>query len=917
MFERLAKLWTRTARKAPYRHVCRGRPALSLEKLEDRLTPASPSLQYATVSDWGSGFQAQITVTDNLSTPINNWTLSFDWARNITSLWNGSILSHTGNHYVVGNAGYNATIAPNSSVVIGFLGNPGNVNDQPLNDTLTYTGSTSNQAPTVATAAAATPTPVTGKTVNLSVLGADDGGQANLTYTWAAVGNSPGPVSFSANGTNAASHTVATFAKAGQYTFQATITDAGGLSATSTVQVSVTQTLTSVTVSPATANVQIGATQQFVAQANDQFGNALNNQPIFTWSATGGGSVNTSGLYSAPATPGSATVKAVTGTFSGSAAVTITAQGTNSLNATATFTDVSDWGSGFTGNITIANQGSTSINGWTLQFDFAGTISQIWNGQILSQTGNHFAIGNLSYNGTIGAGQSVSFGFNGAPGNVTVGPANFILNGVPLSGGTQTQPTVTIGNVTVNEPTGSGSADFFHTSGNQILDVKGTPVRIAGVNWFGFETTTYVAHGLWARNYQDMMNQMVQLGFNTIRIPYSEDIFNSGHTPNGINFSLNPDLQGLSSLQILDKIVGYAGKIGLRIILDEHSAMASNNANEQLWYIPGNTTYTQQAWINDWVALAQRYAGNATVIGADLHNEPHGNATWGDGNAATDWRLAAQSAGNAILAVNPNWLIFVEGIESYQGQNYWWGGNLMGAGQYPVQLNVANRVVYSPHDYPASVYNQSWFSASNYPNNLPSVWNQYWGYLYRSNVAPVWLGEFGSKLQTTSDQQWYQQITSYLADTTGAPKGGQGINWTWWSWNPNSGDTGGILQDDWTTVNQNKVQGLVPIEFSMPSAGASATTTATFTLTLSAASTLPVTVNFATADGTAIAGKDYIAQSGTVTFAPGQTQVSITVTVLADAMATADLYFFINLTNPVNGVLGSTPSGKGTIHIGS
>ena len=81
--------------------------------------------------------------------------------------------------------------------------------------------------------------------------------------------------------------------------------------------------------------------------------------------------------------------------------------------------------------------------------------------------------------------------------------------------------------------------------------------------------------------------------------------------------------------------------------------MASDNANEQLWYIPGSTVYTQQAWINDWVALAQRYAGNPTVIGADLHNEPHGIATWGDGNPATDWRLAAEAAGNAILAANP------------------------------------------------------------------------------------------------------------------------------------------------------------------------------------------------------------------------------------------------------------------------
>ena len=43
--------------------------------------------------------------------------------------------------------------------------------------------------------------------------------------------------------------------------------------------------------------------------------------------------------------------------------------------------------------------------------------------------------------------------------------------------------------------------------------------------------------------------------------------------------------------------------------------------------------------------LARRYLGNDTVIGFDLHNEPHGSATWGDNNTATDWRLAAERAG--------------------------------------------------------------------------------------------------------------------------------------------------------------------------------------------------------------------------------------------------------------------------------
>ncbi len=71
----------------------------------------------------------------------------------------------------------------------------------------------------------------------MSVLGADDGGESNLTYTWVATGTPPAPVSFSANGTNAAKNTTATFTKAGNYSFQVTITDAGGLSVTSSVNV--------------------------------------------------------------------------------------------------------------------------------------------------------------------------------------------------------------------------------------------------------------------------------------------------------------------------------------------------------------------------------------------------------------------------------------------------------------------------------------------------------------------------------------------------------------------------------------------------------------------------------------------------------------------------------------------------------
>jgi endoglucanase len=358
---------------------------------------------------------------------------------------------------------------------------------------------------------------------------------------------------------------------------------------------------------------------------------------------------------------------------------------------------------------------------------------------------------------------------------------------------------------------------YFHTSGNQIVDANGTNVRIAGVNWFGFESNNYAPHGLWARGYKEMMDQMKQLGFNTIRLPYSNQLFDAGSRPNGIDFAKNPDLQRLTGIQIMDKIVAYAGQIELRIILDHHRSNAGTGAEVfGLWY---TDAYPEARWIGDWQMLAARYADNPTVIGADLHNEPHGSATWGTGGT-NDWRLAAERAGNAILAVNSNWLIIVEGVEQGASGWYWRGGNLSNAGAFPVRLNVDGRLVYSPHDYPVSVYRQPWFSDPNYPDNLYSIWDKNWGYLFREGTAPILIGEFGTRLQTTSDQLWLNALVTYLKGdlngdgTNDLDAGQQGASWTYWSWNPNSGDTGGMLKDDWNSVHYAKVDMLIPVQCS-------------------------------------------------------------------------------------------------------
>lgn len=343
------------------------------------------------------------------------------------------------------------------------------------------------------------------------------------------------------------------------------------------------------------------------------------------------------------------------------------------------------------------------------------------------------------------------------------------------------------------------SSGYWRTDGGRIVDTNNQTVRVAGVNWFGLETGSYAPHGLWSRNYKDLMNQIKDLGFNTIRLPFSNEVLNSSTKPNGIDYQLNPDLANLSSLEIMDRVVSYAGAIGLRVVLDRHRPDA--NAQSSLWY---TDNVPESKWISDWELLAKRYANNPTVVGVDLHNEPHDSACWGCGDSSRDWKMAAEKAGNAILAVNPNLLIIVEGVQAHDNNWYWWGGNLAGVRNAPINLKVANRVVYSPHDYPSSVNPQPWFNEANYPQNLPALWDRTWGYIQKEGIAPVIIGEFGTKLESESDRIWLQSLTNYLKQT--------GISWMFWSFNPNSGDTGGILMDDWKSVRQDKLEYLKSIQ---------------------------------------------------------------------------------------------------------
>ncbi|MEV4508680.1 glycoside hydrolase family 5 protein [Dactylosporangium sp. NPDC049525] len=340
----------------------------------------------------------------------------------------------------------------------------------------------------------------------------------------------------------------------------------------------------------------------------------------------------------------------------------------------------------------------------------------------------------------------------------------------------------------------------LHTAGNRIVDAAGKTVTFTGVNWFGLETNTFAPHGLWSRSLDDMLDQMAAQGFNSVRLPFSNELFDAASKPNGLDYHLNPTLQGLNGAQVMDKVVEGITKRGMMVILDRHRPTSQGQSN--LWY---TDKISEDRWISDWTKLAKQYRDNPLVVGADLHNEPHGEATWGTGGDKTDWRAAAERAGNAILKENPNWLIVVEGIESYDGNGYWWGGNLQGAAKYPVRLKDPTKLVYSAHDYSPKVWSQQWFTDPAFPANMPALWDKQFGYLVKNNVAPVLMGEFGGRSVAETDAKggkdlegiWQRHLIAYLKDN--------GLSYTYWSWNPNSGDTGGVLKDDWKTIDQPKM----------------------------------------------------------------------------------------------------------------
>jgi endoglucanase len=387
---------------------------------------------------------------------------------------------------------------------------------------------------------------------------------------------------------------------------------------------------------------------------------------------------------------------------------------------------------------------------------------------------------------------------------------------------------------TVSAIDSSNSDDWLHADGNKIVDNYGNQVWLTGCNWFGFNTGTNVFDGVWSCNMKKAIDGIANRGFNFLRIPISTQLiceWSAGNPPKAnVNEYVNPELTGLNSLQLFDAAIEDCKEAGIKVMVDIHSAKTDAMGHTYpLWY---NDTFSTETWISALEWMTNRYKNNDTIVAFDLKNEPHGTAgyndpakvtmaKWDNSTDENNWKYAAEVCAKRILKINPNILIMVEGVETYpkagkdytaidkfqQESNYyfnWWGGNLRGVKDYPVNLGeYQKQLVYSPHDYGPLVYKQNWFyDGFNGDTLYKDCWGDNWGYIQKDGIAPILIGEWGGFLDGGDNEKWMTDLRDYIIANK--------VSHTFWCYNANSGDTGGLVGYDFSTWDEKKYEFLKP-----------------------------------------------------------------------------------------------------------
>ncbi|MCR4645837.1 MAG: cellulase family glycosylhydrolase [Oscillospiraceae bacterium] len=403
--------------------------------------------------------------------------------------------------------------------------------------------------------------------------------------------------------------------------------------------------------------------------------------------------------------------------------------------------------------------------------------------------------------------------------------------------------------------------DWLHVENGKVVDMDGNEVWMTGVNWFGYNVGSQIFDGAWSANVHDCLKLISDHGFNLLRVPMSTEILlqwkSGGKDPIiKLNEYKNPELtlEGVEggtpmySFDIWNQVVAWCREEGIKIMMDVHCATTNAAGhNYALWYDPN---YSEEDWLEALAWFADYYKDDDTIIAIDLKNEPHGKkddgifAKWDGSSDANNWRYSAEKGAKACLDQNPNLLIMVEGIEVYpkfeKGFDWnspstdyahygdpdyepfygaWWGANFRGVRDYPVNLgDRQSQLVYSPHDYGPMVWEQTWFHLEGKKPNytsydfdeesmLKEYWYDTWAYLVEENMYPLLMGEWGGWTDDEHDpsganRHWMTVLRDYMIK--------KHIHHTFWCFNENSSDTGGLMYDNFQKWDDVKYEFVKP-----------------------------------------------------------------------------------------------------------
>ncbi|GAA1083367.1 glycoside hydrolase family 5 protein [Kitasatospora arboriphila] len=393
------------------------------------------------------------------------------------------------------------------------------------------------------------------------------------------------------------------------------------------------------------------------------------------------------------------------------------------------------------------------------------------------------------------------------------------------------------------------------TRGRYIVDATGARFKLRAGNWDGAQGSWTgsgsaadpanhhsgqdshgIPLGLDRAQLPTLMADFHRLGLNSIRLPFSNEMIRTTAPVPDAAVAANPQLRGLTPLQVYDAVVRALTADGFAVILNNHTNTTrwccGLDGNER-W----NSSQSTAQWEDDWVFMARRYRDNKRVVGADLYNEVRrdylDDPNWGLGDAH-DWYAAAQHAGDRILTEgSPDLLIVVEGIN-------WTGIPADGLPHgrptlTPVRtlshtLVASHKLVYSAHFYGYTGPKHSGATGLGETHDaryqdlsrdeLYRVLDQQALYVAAESgqhfTAPVWVSEFGigADEAAAAPRTWFGDFTDRLAalDTdfaywplVGWNDPGRGDSWALLRYTATGGRSGLLDGTDWRADAWNRL----------------------------------------------------------------------------------------------------------------